>query len=186
MDKVVVKSKYNKKYHYKFYTFHMLRKSSSIYIFLIAAIVSIYLAIINTLNSELSSQNKATSWAFVILIFISIPFFTIGKIRGIVKKNEADRKDNYEVIEFTKYKITRFIENVEGKSIVGWENFESVYEFEEYYLMYVDRDRGLVIPKADMVEGDSKIFEKLVRNNLKPDKKGKINFKKMYKEKTNG
>lgn len=182
MDKVIVKSKYNKKFHYKFYTFHMLRKSSSIYIFFMAAIVSIYLAITNTMSSELSPENKATSWAFVILIFISIPFFTIGKIRGIVKRNEKERKDNYEVIEFTKFKIIRFIENVEGKSVVGWENFESVYEFEEFYLMYVDKDRGLVIPKADMIEGNPKLFEKLVLNNIKPNKKGKVNFKKMYKE----
>lgn len=185
MDKVIIKSKYNKKYHYKFYTFHMLRKSASIYFFIIAAILSIYLAVTNTLSSDLSPTNKATSWAFVILIFISIPFFTIGKIRGIVKKSEKDRQDNYEIIEFTKFKITRIIENVEGKSVLGWEHFESVYEFEEFFLMYIDKERGLVITKADMIEGNPKLFEKLVLNNLKPNKKGKVSFKKMYKEKTN-
>lgn len=183
MDRVIVKSKYNKKYHYKFYSFHMLRKSASVYLFLIAGILSIYMVVVNTLNPEVTSTNRATAWAFFILIFISLPFFTIGKIRGIVKRNEKDRKGNYEIIEITKYKITRFIENVEGKAVVGWENFESVYELEDIYLMYVDKDRGLVIPKADIVEGSPAIFEKLVKNNLKPDKKGKVKFKKVYKEK---
>ncbi|MCK9470377.1 MAG: YcxB family protein [Bacilli bacterium] len=182
MDKVIIKSKYNKKYHYKFYSFHMFRKSASIYLFLIAGILSIYLVVSNSFNPEVSSTNRATSWAFFVLIFLSLPFFTIGKIRGIVNRNAKDRKDNYEVIEITKYKITRFIENIEGKAVIGWENFESVYELKEFYLMYVDKDRGLVIPKADMVEGSPEIFEKLVKNNLKPNKKGKVNFKKVYKE----
>lgn len=185
MDRVIVKSKYNKKYHYRFYYFHMFRKSASIYLFLLAGLLSIYLAIANTVGEDISSRNRATAWAFVIVIFISIPSFTIGRIRGIVKKNEKDRKDNYEIIEFTKAKITRIIENIEGKAIVGWENFESVYELKDIYLMYVDKDRGLVVPKADIVEGSTEIFEKLVRNNLKPDKKGKVKFIKVYKEKDN-
>src|SRR5690554_3718586 len=120
MDKVIIKSKYNKKYHYKFYSFHMFRKSASIYLFLIAGILSIYLVVSNSFNPEVSSTNRATSWAFFVLIFLSLPFFTIGKIRGIVNRNAKDRKDNYEVIEITKYKITRFIENIEGKAVIGW------------------------------------------------------------------
>lgn len=182
MDKVVVKSKYNKKYHYKFYSFHLLRKSASIYLFLIAGVLSIYLAITNTISPEATSTSIATSWAFAVLIFFSVPFFTFGKIKGIIKRNELERKDNHEVIEITKFKITRFIENVEGKAVLGWEHFESIYEFEDYFLMYIDKDRGLVIVKEDIVEGSPEVFEKLARNNLKPDKKGKVNFKKMYKE----
>lgn len=183
MDKVIIRSKYNKKYHFKFYSFHILRKSATIYIFLVAGVLSMYLAIKNSLTQDLSLTNKLTAWAFVLLIFATIPSFMISKIKGITKRNEKERKDNYEVIEFTKFKITRYIENVEGKAVVGWEHFESVYEFKEYYLMYVDKDRGLVVPKADIIEGDTKLFEKLARNNLKPNKKGKVNFKKMYKDK---
>ena len=182
MDKVLIKSKYNKKYHYKFYSFHMLRKSASVYLFLIAGLLSIYLAITNTLSAEVSSTSKATSWGFVILIFFSIPFFSIGKIRGILKRSEKIREGNYEIIEMTKYKITRFIENIDSKVVLGWEDFESVYEFKDYYLMYIAKERGLVIPKEDIVEGSPEIFEKLARNNLKPNKKGKINYFKKYKD----
>lgn len=185
MDRVVVKSKYNKKYHYKFYLFHLFRKSSFIYFVAIAGILSLYLAITNTLSTESTTASKATSWAFVVIIFTTIPFFSIGRIRGIIKRVEKDRKDGYEVLEFTKNKITRVIDYVDGKSIVGWDIFESVYEFEDYYLMYVDSDKGLVVIKSDIIEGDTETFEKLAKKYMKPNKKGKVNFKKMYKEKKN-
>ena len=182
MNKVVVKSRYNKKYHYKFYSFHLLRKSSSIYLFLIAGALSIYLAISNTVSPESTPASKAISWGLVMFILFSIPFFSYGRIKGIIKRNEKERQDSVEIMEFTKYKITRFIENVEGKAVLGWEHFESIYEFEDYFLMYIDSDRGLVVVKEDIVEGSPEVFEKLARDNMRPNKKGKINYKKMYKE----
>lgn len=182
MDKVLVKSTYNIKFHYKFYSFHLFRKSFTLYIFLLAGAVSIYLALKNTFTAEVPLATKITSWVMVLLIMTFIPFFALGRIRGIVKKNQRERKDNQEIIEFTRFKITRVIENITSREIVGWEIFESVYEFKDVFMLYIDKERGLVVPKEDIVEGSSEILEKLIKNNLKPDKKGKIRFKKMYKE----
>lgn len=183
MNKVVVKSKYNPKYHFKFYTYHLFRKSSSIYIFLVAGLLSLYLAINATMGEEATSQSITIAWSFVVLIFISIPLFTFTKIKTIVKKTTKERQDSLEIMEFTKFKITRILENEEGKAVLGWEHFESIVEFRDFYLMYIDKDRGLVLAKADIIEGSPEAFEKMARANLKPNKKGKIKYKVNYKEK---
>lgn len=185
MDKVIIKSKYNEKLHKRFYKFHMFRKSASIYFFLLSAVLSVYLAVANTINPEATPTTIAISWGFSVILLAALPAFTLGKIRGIVKHSMKDRGSTLEILEFTKFKITRFIEGFEGKLILGWEDFESVYELEDCFYFYIDREQGIVVLKDDIVEGNVDILRKLITNNLKPNPKGKIKFKKMYKEKAN-
>lgn len=182
MDKVLVKSKYNKKYHTHFFSFYTFRKTASIYLYFIAGALIIFLAVMNSLNSEANATQKAMSWAIAVLFLTSIPFFTTGRIKSVVRRNEKERGDKEEVMEFTRAKIVIIPASSEGKVTLGWEFFTSVYEFEEYFFMYIDRERGLVVPKNDIIEGDVETLRKLISNNLRPGKKGKSNFKKMYKD----
>jgi hypothetical protein len=48
--------------------------------------------------------------------------------------------------------------------------------------MYIDKDRGLIIKKDDIVEGSPEILRKLAQNNLKPNRRGKVKFKQLFKE----
>jgi len=181
MDKVVIKSKYNEKFHSGFYKFHMFRKSASIYFFLLALAFSIYLAVQTSLDPKSDPNEILISWGLTILLLGAIPIFTFGKVRAIVRQTKKDRGDNIEIIEITKYKIVRKIEGDSGKIVLGWEDFESVYEVEKCFYMYIDKDRGLVIPKEDIIDGNVEVLRKLVTNNLKPNRKGKSKYKKMYK-----
>ncbi|MGD9886872.1 MAG: YcxB family protein [Bacilli bacterium] len=182
MDKVIVKSKYNKKFHLKFYYFHMFRKAVSFYFYLLAGVLALYLAIQNTLDEAANLTNIMISWGFAILIFLMIPVFLIGKVIQVVKQNQKERKDTLELLEFTKAKIVRRIEGQESKTILGWEQFESAYELLDCFFLYIDKDRGLVIVKTDIVEGGVELFRKLIIQNFPKNKKGQPKFKKMYKE----
>ena len=182
MDRVIVKSKYNKKYHYKFYRFHLLHRSMVVYLVIFASLLSIYLAINTTLDKKSTLPSVIISWVFVLFFLTFLPAIYIGRIKGIVKNIEKERKDSYEIMEFTKSKITRIIENVEGKAILGWESFEAIYEFEDCYFLYIESDRGLVVVKSDIIEGDTQTFEKLAKKYMKPNKRGKINYKKCIRK----
>ncbi|MGD9605403.1 MAG: YcxB family protein [Bacilli bacterium] len=183
MDKVVVKSQYNQKFHFKFYYFHMFRKSASFYFYLLAGALALYLAIQNTIDESASVTNIMISWGFAVLIFLMIPVFLIGKVFQVVKQSKKERGEALELMEFTKAKIVRRIEGQENKAILGWEQFESAYEMVDCFYFYIDKDRGLVIVKADIVEGDVELFRKLINQNFPKNKKGKAKFQIMYKEK---
>jgi len=185
MDKVLVKSQYKEKIHRRFYYFHMFRKSFSVYLLIIAIGLSIYFAVNATINfqGEESMTNLYIAWGFSALVIGMIPAFTIGRINSIIRYNRKERGDRLEIIDITKAKIVRFVDGIEGKVILGWEDFESVYETKDCFYMYIDKERGLVIDKNDIVEGSPEMLRKLAQNNLKPNRKGKVKFKKMFKDK---
>ena len=183
MDKVLIKSLYNEKNHRGFYIFHMFRKSYSVYLFIIAALASIYITISFTLNNpEAKQADLMIYWTFSLMVIIFVPSITIGKIKGIVRTQKKQRGDSYELIEVTKYKIIRKATNDDKKYIFGWEQFESAYEVEDCVYLYIDKERGLILDKKDIVEGDLQTLRKLLNNNIKKDKKGKPRFKIMYKD----
>lgn len=183
MDKVLIKTKYDAKLFEKFYYFNLFRKSASIYFFILAGALSIYLAIVNTNNPDATPMNTVIAWTFSAIILGSLPAFTFGRIKATVRKTAKERGDTLEIVEISKPKITRTIEGSK-KIVLGWENFDSVYEFKDYIFMYIDRDRGLVFSKESFAEGDIETFRKLAMNNLKPSKKGKIRYFKNFKEAT--
>ncbi|MFA6721813.1 MAG: YcxB family protein [Bacilli bacterium] len=183
MDKILVKSKYDEKMHRKFYLFHMFRKSYSIYFLFIAVALAFFLAIRASLKvTDATDINLYIIWGFTALVLGMVPTFTFGRINAIIRQNRKERGDRLEIIEITKAKIVRFIEGLEGKAVLGWEYFESVYETETCFYMYIDKDRGLIIKKDDIVEGSPEILRKLAQKNLKPNRRGKVKFKQLFKE----
>lgn len=183
MDKILVKSLYNPKYHRGFYYFHIFRKSTSVYFFFLAGLLAIYMAIQNTIDPAAAAQTTAISWSFAVMICLMAPVFTFGKVAQIVKASKKERGTNVELMEFTKAKITRKIDGSENKAVFGWNDFESAYEVKDCFYFYIDKDRGLIIPKADIIEGNLDLFRKLILNNFPKNKKGKVKFKVMYKTK---
>jgi hypothetical protein len=112
-----------------------------------------------------------------------IPVFLLGKIFQVIKQNKKERGESLELMEFTKAKIVRRIEGQEGKAVLGWEQFESAYEMLDCFYFYIDKDRGLVIVKADITEGSVALLRKLIQQNFPKNKKGKAKYSKMYKDK---
>lgn len=183
MDRVVVKSKYDEKMHRKFFLFHMFRKSFSVYFLFVAMILAFYLAIRTSWNAAaMKAINVYIAWGFAMLVLGMVPTFTFGRINAIIRENRKQRGERIEIIEITKAKIVRFIEGLEGKAVLGWEHFESVYELKNCFYLYIDKDRGLIVKKDDIVEGSPEILRKLAQNNLKPNRRGKVKFKKLYKD----
>ncbi|HEY8395514.1 MAG TPA: YcxB family protein [Bacilli bacterium] len=182
MEKVLIKNKFDRKLYIRFLYFNLFKKSASVYFFILAAILSLYLAITVTNNPDATVASKTIYWIFSIFLLSSLPAFTIGRIGATVKNLQKERGEKLEIIEITKPKIVRFIEGVQGKAVLGWEYFDSIYEFEDYVYMYIDRDQGLVFKKESIVEGDIETFRKLAMKNLRPGKKGKIRYFKKFKE----
>lgn len=182
MEKVFIKSKFNRKLYTKFFYFNLLQKSVSIYFFFLAALLSLYLAINVTVNPDADNTSTTIYWLFALFLLSGLPAFTYGRISATVKKIEKELGDKLEIIEISKPKIVRFVEGVQGKVVLGWENFDSVYEYKDYIFMYIDRDRGLVFTKDSILDGDLETFRKLAMNNLRPGKKGKVRYFKRFKE----
>lgn len=180
-NKVVVESKYRKDLHRSFYLIHMFRRSLSIYfIFLLAAFV-IYMAVKQTIATPTETKTIISVWVLSFATVMITPMIMFFRISSATKREAEARKDTVEILEFTKDKILRKINN-ESKLTLGWYNIDTIYETEEAFFIYINDDQGLVVAKDGIVKGDSELLRKLAMNNLKPNKKGKVPFKKIYKD----
>lgn len=180
-NKVVVESKYRKDLHRSFYLIHMFRRSLSIYfIFLLAAFV-IYMAVKQTIATPTETKTIISVWVLSFATVMITPMIMFFRISSATKREAEARKDTVEILEFTKDKILRKINN-ESKLTLGWYNIDTIYETEEAFFLYINDDQGLVVAKDGIVKGDSELLRKLTMNNLKPNKKGKVPFKKIYKD----
>ncbi len=180
-NKVVVESKYRKDLHRSFYLIHMFRRSLSIYfIFLLAAFV-IYMAVKQTIATPTETKTIISVWVLSFATVMITPMIMFFRISSATKREAEARKDTVEILEITKDKILRKINN-ESKLTLGWYNVDTIYETEEAFFIYINDDQGLVVSKDGIVKGDSELLRKLAMNNLKPNKKGKVPFKKIYKD----
>ena len=180
-NKVVVESKYRKDLHRSFYLIHMFRRSLSIYfIFLLAAFV-IYMAVKQTIATPTETKTIISVWVLSFATVMITPMIMFFRISSATKREAEVRKDTVEILEITKDKILRKINN-ESKLTLGWYNVDTIYETEEAFFIYINDDQGLVVAKDGIVKGDSELLRKLAMNNLKPNKKGKVPFKKIYKD----
>ncbi len=180
-NKVVVESKYRKDLHRSFYLIHMFRRSLSIYfIFLLAAFV-IYMAVKQTIATPTETKTIISVWVLSFATVMITPMIMFFRISSATKREAEARKDTVEILEITKDKILRKINN-ESKLTLGWYNVDTIYETEEAFFIYINDDQGLVVAKDGIVKGDSELLRKLAMNNLKPNKKGKVPFKKIYKD----
>lgn len=180
-NKVIIESKYKKELHKKFYKIHMFRRSFSIYfIFLLAAFV-LYMSIKQTIATPNETTTLISIWIIAIATILLTPMIMLIRISSATKAEGKARGETVEILEFTKDKILRKINN-ESKLTLGWHNIDAIYETKEGFFLYVTDDQGLVASKEGIVKGDVALLRKLITNNMKPNKKGKIAFKKLYKD----
>ena len=183
-NKVVTRSGYDANIHKRFYTFHIFRRSYTIYLLLGLAAFVLYIAIKNTItyksNPEASQTTLLAIWLIASMTILMTPMIMSFRVFSSVRKEKKERGDSIEVLEFTKDKVLRKIENG-GKFVVGWYNIDGVYEVKDAFYFYITDDMGLVVKKDSIIEGDVETLRKLITRNLKPGKKGKIPYKKAYK-----
>lgn len=186
MNKVVSKSKYDYAVHKRYYNFHLMRRSSIIYILLVLALLMIFLAVRNTYlykDDTANSGNIITSWIIAIFTIIMIPGIRFFRITSVVNKEGRERGESIETLEVTKHKMIRYLQGVDSKVVLGWDRFYFVCETEDSFYFYLNKDTGLVMPKKDIVEGDAEIMRKLIVDNMPKNRKGKIAYKNYTKDK---
>lgn len=184
MNKIVVRSQYSKKMHLAFYKFHMFRKSTKIYFIMLIGVFTLYLAIRYSLSAEMDSTNLMIVWSLAAFSILLTPIIMITRTSSIVRQEANERKDTLEILEITKDRILRKVEKAGGVAI-GWYNVNGVYETKDSFYFYLSAEQGLVIVKKDIVTGDVESLRNMITKNLKPNKKGKVLYKKCFKEKNN-
>jgi hypothetical protein len=182
MDKVIAKTKYDRKQHKEFYLFHMFHRNSSTYFVIVISLFIIGLAVYNTIISKGDFSKVMFLWVFAAFSIMITPLLMISRINNIVKKETIERKESTDTIEVTKVKITRSTTITEGKAVIGWNQIDCVCETKDYIYIYTGPSEGIFIVKADIIEGSVELFRKLAQNNMKPNRKGKVKYKKYFKE----
>lgn len=182
MDRIISQSKYNRKQHKDFYTFHLLRRSGTIKFLGAIIILMLFVAITSTFNKDFSIKEETGSIVFSWVMFgfsLSIvPILIITRINNVVKQETPERIQSTEKIEVTKIKFTRSNDQIEGKSVFGWRDIQTICETEKYFYIYLSDENGVFIVKDEIIEGDVETFRKLAEANLKKDKKGKLPYKR--------
>lgn len=182
-NKVVVKSIFDRKAHKNFYFFHSIRNSVSIYFLLIAAILMFYLATKSSIEAN-GNNNPSYIWVFTLFAVLLVPVIMYVRITLTVNNSARQRGSKLEVIEVTKNMITRKIEQTSFLETFTWPMIIKIYEKNECYYFYTHQDSGFIIMKRDIQEGSVELLNKLIVNYMKPDKKGRLKFKR-YKGKKN-
>lgn len=182
MDKVIAKTKYNRKQHKQFYIFHMFHRNASTYFVIIISLFVVGLAVYNTILAKGDISKVLLLWVVASFSLMITPLLMVSRINNIVKKETLERLDSIDTIEVTKVKITRSTSITEGKAVIGWHQIDSVCETKDYIYIYTGPTEGIFIVKKDIVEGSVELFRKLAENNMKPNRKGKVKYKKYFKE----
>lgn len=178
-NKVITKSNYDPVLHKRFYTFHLFHRSRSIYFLMALAAFILYIAINNTIRGA-EGVTLIAIWTITVATIMMTPILMSFRVASSVRKESKERGDTVELLEFTKDKILRRLDN-ESKFVVGWYNIDAIYEVKDSFYIYVTDDMGLVVKKDCIIEGDVETLRKLITRNLKPGKKGKIPYFKKYK-----
>ena len=182
MDKIISQSKYNRKQHKDFYTFHLINKSGTIKFLAVIIVLMLFVAITSTFDKDFKIKEETGSIVFSWVMFgfslSIIPILIITRVNNVVKQETPERIKSTEKIEVTKIKFTRSNDQIEGKSVFGWRDIQSVCETDKYFYIYLSEDNGVFIVKEDIIEGDVETFRKMAEANLKKDKKGKLPYKR--------
>lgn len=174
IDRVISKTKYNRGEHKKFYLFHLFHRTQTLYFMFALIIFLLVLTIVNVAKQ----QNVVFSCIMFGVTCAMVPILIISKINQVVKQETPERVKSTDTIEVTKSKITRSNDVTSGKAVVGWNNIDCVCENDEFIYIYLIDQSGLFIKKSDIIEGSAELFRKLAINNMKPDKKGRILYKR--------
>lgn len=182
MDKVVSKTKYSRKQHKRFYSFHMFHRSKSIYFIVGVTLFVIVYALYNTIKYPEQVQNTLILWGMVSFSVMLTPLLMIHRINSIVKNETEESRNSVDTIEISKAKIQRSNTAAIGKAVVGWQQVEAICETKDTIYIYTGPSQGLFIVKADIIEGDVELFRRLAENNMRKNRKGKVKYKKYFKE----
>ena len=174
IERIISKTKYSRKEHKKFYLFHLFHRTQTLYFMFALIIFLLVLTIVNVSKQ----QNVVFSCIMFGITCAMVPILIISKINQVVKQETPERVKSTDIIEVTKSKITRSNDVTTGKAVVGWNNIDCVCENDEFIYIYLTDQSGLFIKKEDIIEGSSELFRKLAINNMKPDKKGRILYKR--------
>lgn len=183
MDKIISQSKYSRKQHKDFYTFHLLRRSGTIKFLGVIIILMLFVALTSTFGDGLPIKEENMnsvifSWVMFGFALSIIPILVITRINNVVKQETPERIQSTEKIEITKVKFTRSNDQIEGKSVFGWRDIQTICETDKYFYVYLSEENGVFIVKDEIIEGDVETFRKLAEANLKRDKKGKLPYKR--------
>lgn len=183
MDKIISQSKYSRKQHKDFYTFHLLRRSGTIKFLGVIIILMLFVALTSTFGDGLPIKEENMnsvifSWIMFGFALSIIPILVITRINNVVKQETPERIQSTEKIEITKVKFTRSNDQIEGKSVFGWRDIQTICETDKYFYVYLSEENGVFIVKDEIIEGDVETFRKLAEANLKKDKKGKLPYKR--------
>ena len=176
-------SKYSRKQHKDFYTFHLLRRSGTIKFLGVIIILMLFVALTSTFGDGLPIKEENMnsvifSWIMFGFALSIIPILVITRINNVVKQETPERIQSTEKIEITKVKFTRSNDQIEGKSVFGWRDIQTICETDKYFYVYLSEENGVFIVKDEIIEGDVETFRKLAEANLKRDKKGKLPYKR--------
>ena len=142
----------------------------------------LFVAITSTFDKDFKIKEETGSIVFSWVMFgfslSIIPILIITRVNNVVKQETPERVKSTEKIEVTKIKFTRSNDQIEGKSVFGWRDIQSVCETDKYFYIYLSEDNGVFIVKEDIIEGDVETFRKMAEANLKKDKKGKLPYKR--------
>lgn len=176
MEKVVSVSKYNRKDHKKYYSYHMIHRSKSTYFIGFVMLAVIVWSIIQTVNME-DPQQIIMSWSLASLTVMFAPLLMIVQINNIVKKESRERLESSDMITLTKDKIIKNNDKTSGKVIIGWNQVASIHESKDYVYIYTGQNQGIFMVKNDIIEGDIELIRKLADKCMNRNKRGKISYK---------
>ena len=149
---------------------------------MLIGVFTLYLAIKYSTSAEMDPTNLMIIWALAAFSILLTPVIMMTRTGTIVRQEAKERLETVELLEITKDRILRKVENA-GSVVTGWYNINSVYETKDAFYFYLSAEQGLVLVKKDIITGDVDSLREMITKNLKPNKKGKIPFKKYFKEK---
>ena len=177
-DHVISKSPYRRKDHKRFYLFHtFFRSSTPLLVLALLGFMVFYAIRTTTRMQETDSYSTVIMvWTLTAATAMMVPFLMIGQINSVIKKETQEIKEGTDTIEANKIKIVRSNPAIKGKVVISWYQVEAVCETKNYIFIYTGPKQGIFIVKKDITEGNVKTFRELAKNNMRKNKRGKVDY----------
>jgi len=187
MDKIISKSLLNEKLQKSMMWFYALRKSFKFYFLLIvylAVMLYMFLVVFPTLTG---GGDSLFFYVMIVLATLVVPTTKFFTIANSVSKLRKLYLHHNEMVEITKAKIDWKIEKGGEERndgiVLSWNQIMSACEVKGAFYFYLDnKGNGFLIDKNTIIKGDIYLLRKLIINNIGKTKRGKLLYKKYFKE----
>lgn len=156
------KTKYTKEIYQKYLQFHQNKFGMNYkFITILTILLLSFCCIIN-----LKYSNYGTAFIFIIILLLFFIYRFFYPIKQIKKELKTEKFEKEKEFKFTFYDKFFTISNKRNSEKIKYWKLHKVYETEEFFYIYTDKNHAFLLDKSSFSKGDTSEFLKFLKKKI--------------------